>query len=557
MPNVINNEGNRRINESFWCKKCGHDIFSCPGHSDIEILSREPVLLLNETAGEPCLVWQTTNDKEGNLRFVTQERMCGYLRDFFQHLYEAYQPIVKVRDTIPLPPGKELLSFQIDDIYEMLERPRNILLANEMGLGKTIEVLCYINLTHPQRVLVVCPNSVKLNWKHEAEEWLVHHYDIEIAGTGLCTFSNFTIINYEAVTRWAPALNTHQWDLVIVDEGHFIKNPSAARSKAVCSLRGNKNILLTGTPIVNYPYELFNLIHWLDSETWPNVQRFMNRYTYGTQSRYGRNLHELQTKLRESIMIRHLKKEVLKDLPRKRRQIIEFSSEGFEDLLKEEKKIWNAKDNDFNNVDALNEIMKAVNNAKETDTDADFAAIIDQLKYNKRYYFEEIARIRHKVALAKVPLVIDHLDTALDYIPGIKSESDNKIVVFGHHRDVLTMIHRHYGDKMSVLVMGGEDIESRHAKVQRFQTDKTCRVFCAGMSVAGLGLTLTAASHVVFAEMDWVPGILTQAEDRVHRIGQEADSVLVQHLVLEDSLDAYMGKTVINKQRQIDKAMNR
>lgn len=558
MTRIVNNKDNRATADSFFCKRCGRDLFSCPGHADIEILSNEPQIILNALKqGEPSLVWQTTNDKEGNLRFVTQERMCGYLREFFQHLYETFQPLKKILPVIPLPPGKELLPFQIDGIHEMYLRSSNILLADEMGLGKTIQVLGYINMTKPRRVLIICPNSVKLNWRKEAEDWLVDKYEIEIAGTGLCMFSDFTIINYEAVTRWGAAINMHPWDLVVVDEGHYIKNPSAARSKAVYSIKGTKNVLLTGTPIVNYPFELFPLIHWLDKETWPSFQRFASRYTYGSQSKYARNLSELQHRLREGVMIRRLKKEVLKDLPRKRRQIIEFSKEGYEDLLKEEKKIWEAKDNKFKGADAINEIMQAINASKETDNDPDFAAIIEKLQFNNRLYFEQIARMRHKVALAKVNLVIDHLDTALDYIPGIKSDSDNKIVVFGHHRDVLSQIHNHYGDKMSVLIMGGEDIESRHAKVQRFQNDKDCRVFCGGMSVAGLGLTLTAASHVVFAEMDWVPGVLTQAEDRCHRIGQEASSVLIQHLVLEDSLDAYMAKTVINKQKNIDKALNR
>lgn len=556
------------------CSKCKKPVILCQGHvalpkavenviNDLhnlpaptpEIVGSTDISLFDETTLSYKRVWQVPSLKDGTMQFIPMDKMAGYLTSFFQHLYRDFQPLPEDLPFIPIPDGEELLDYQIRDVYQMLRMHRrnmNILNANEPGLGKTIEMLCLINLCNFNRILVICPNSVKLNWKREADKWLKRRYDMEIAGTGLCTFSEFTIINYEALRVWGLPLATTPWDLVIIDEAHFCKNPSAQRAKAVFNIPGTRIAMLTGTPIVNYPYEIFPLWHHLDPKGSGTIQSFEREFTY-RGSRFARNLKEMQRRLRNTIMIRNLKKDVLTQLPKKRRQIIEFASEGFEELLNEEKKVWNAKDNDFSNVDVVNDLNKMI--AEGDMNDEEFAKRIDALKYDRRYYFTEISKIRHKVAQAKVPLVLEHLDTALDYIPGIKSDADNKIVVFGHHRDVLTSIAKHYGN-MAVLVMGNENIKDRDDKVQRFQNDPTCRVFVGGMSVAGIGINLTAASHVVFAEMDWVPGTLTQAEDRCHRFGQEAESLLIQHLVLENSLDAYMGKTVINKQRQIDRAVN-
>ena len=128
-----------------------------------------------------------------------------------------------------------------------------------------------------------------------------------------------------------------------------------------------------------------------------------------------------------------------------------------------------------------------------------------------------------------------------------------KLVVFAHHRAVIQELAEPFGDTV-VTLTGGDNATARQAAVDRFQNDPDCRLFLGSITAAGLGLTLTASSHVVFAELDWVPANLTQAEDRTHRIGQE-DSVLIQHLVLQDSLDARMVGTLIKKQRIVDQVV--
>ena len=174
------------------------------------------------------------------------------------------------------------------------------------------------------------------------------------------------------------------------------------------------------------------------------------------------------------------------------------------------------------------------------------AALTDRTKAA----FTEMSQLRHDTAFAKIPQVIEHLKTALE-------TEGHKVVVFAHHRDVVRAIMGalRESDIRAVSVTGETGMMERQRNVDEFQQDFETRVFVGNIQAAGVGLTLTAAAHVVFAELDWVPGNVTQAEDRCHRIGQR-DSVLVEHLVLDGSLDARMARTLIDKQAVIDQALD-
>jgi SNF2 family DNA or RNA helicase len=157
-----------------------------------------------------------------------------------------------------------------------------------------------------------------------------------------------------------------------------------------------------------------------------------------------------------------------------------------------------------------------------------------------------MAKIRHETALAKVGDVIDHIKSSF--------ETADKVIVFAHHRDVIIKLKEAFGD-VAVVLMGGMSDEDKNTSVDRFQNDPKVRLFVGSIMAAGVGLTLTKASLVIFAELDWVPANLTQAEDRAHRIGQ-VDSVLVQHIVIDGSIDCNLAKRVVSKQNLIDRAMN-
>jgi hypothetical protein len=163
--------------------------------------------------------------------------------------------------------------------------------------------------------------------------------------------------------------------------------------------------------------------------------------------------------------------------------------------------------------------------------------------------FNEMSKVRKEVAVAKLPKVIEHLE-------GMLEKGIEKIVVFGHHHDVCNPLFEHFGDSAVLLTGQVTSITKRQEAVDRFQTDPTVKVFIGSIGAAGVGHTLTASSNVVFAELDWVPANLTQAEDRTHRIGQK-NSVLIQHLVTDGSIDARMAQMCVDKQDVADAALDK
>jgi len=456
---------------------------------------------------------------------------------------------------IPVPQGQELRGYQKAGVAYALAR-QTTLIADEMGVGKTIEALALINADPTLRfVLVVCPASVKINWKREARAWLTRPMSIGIAGDGF-PVTDMVILNWDILRKYRAPLRTRQWDLAIFDESHRAKNPGAQRTAEVFGQRANKlkgreridpiparrRLYLTGTPILNRPIELWPI---LKSQGW-NWLEFVTRYCAAEQHEVsvGRgkkrlvwdvsgnsNLEELQERLRSELMIRRLKSEVLPDLPPKRRQIIEVSANGADRQVQAE--------------------LALVRGLAPAASDDGFLEAVMRLQQREFGAFGELSRLRHETALAKVPAVVEHI---VDCI-----ESSPKIVLFGHHKDALAEI-RHgltrAGIKSVVLTGDMTNMEDRQRSVDQFQNDPEAQVFCGTIGAAGVGITLTAASHVVFAELDWVPGSMSQAEDRCHRIGQR-DSVLVQHIVFEGSLDAMIAQTLVRKQAVIDMALDR
>lgn len=445
-----------------------------------------------------------------------------------------------------------ILKFQIDGAREMLARDpeKGILLADEMGLGKTVEVMLLINALAPKRILIGCPNNAKLIWSKHFEDYCVHKYDIEVAYSNFYRFGPVVIMNYEALAKWGDALARQEWDLVVYDEGHYLKTPSTKRAKAAFRIVGKKTIIVTGTPIVNYPYELFPLIHYLDRESWPEYGHFEAQFGSRTSDKLGRNLNRLNAQLRATIMTRRLKKDVLTELPRKRRQVVEFEvSAELRKLLDEEMAMFK-KVSGESSIDVVNMLNSLKNEGAVAGDDLDWAAIIEELTLSRKFAFEEMARLAHKIGLAKLPFVMEHIENALD--------AREKVVVFGHHRDVLSEIAKRFSSSSVLLLGGNRDQGFATAEAaERFNEQENCRVFVGQVSIAQ-GYSIKGSSTVIFVEEDWVPGVMTQAEDRCHGIGRgdaDARSMLIQHLVFEDSLDTYKAKLTIKKQKSIDRAV--
>jgi SWI/SNF-related matrix-associated actin-dependent regulator 1 of chromatin subfamily A len=428
-------------------------------------------------------------------------------------------------------------------------------------VGKTIQAIGIINgAPKIHRVCVICPASLKLNWQRELEKWLVRPMSIGVADGKCFPTTDIVIINYDIVHKYTKSLS-YFWDLLICDESHAMKNPKSRRAKHVLGFNGKgeaanlapiparRKVFLTGTPILNRPVEVWPLIHALDPVTWNNFFAFAKRYCGAKQIPAGRkmvwdftgasNMGELQNKLRSTIMIRRLKADVLPDLPQKTRQIIELPADGCEHLVKQEICAFDEAE--------MDEAYADVELAKASDDPAAYASAVEKLKKGLSASFEAMARLRHETAVAKVPAVVEHLQAIMD------ERGNGKFLIFAHHLDVITALHRAF--PQSVTITGDTPLPQRQANVDKFQKDPNCGPFIGNIKAAGVGLTLTAADMVAFAELDWVPGNVTQAEDRAHRIGQTRN-VLVQHLVLAGSLDANIAKTIVRKQAIIDKAMD-
>jgi len=463
---------------------------------------------------------------------------------------------------IPKPEGLEYLPYQRAGIEFALGKDA-VLIGDEMGLGKTIQALGVINSTpKAKRILIIVPASLRLNWQREAEKWLVNKdLSIGIAIGSTWPDTDVVIINYDILTKHKAQLRKRTWDVLICDEAHYLKNPKAARTKQVFGdwrykekvwkidpLKAKRRVLLTGTPIVNRPIELWGLANYLDPEEFNNFFAYARRYANAHNNGWGwdfsgaANLDELQEKLRTRFLVRRLKKDVLKDLPAKRRQIIELPANGASKLVAAEQAAWSAQE------ERLSALKLAVDLSKVSEDPEAYQRAVAALRDGATAAFEEMSAARHDTALAKVDYVVDHVADAAE---------SGKVLVFAHHLDVVAKLAdglRAKGLKV-VTLTGSDSLNARQAAVDAFQQDDETKVFIGNIRAAGVGITLTASSHVVFAELDWVPANLSQAEDRAHRIGQ-TNSVLVQHLVLEGSLDQQIASQLVTKQQVIDAALD-
>lgn len=453
--------------------------------------------------------------------------------------------------TIPVPAGLEYKPFQVAGIEYASKRDR-VLLADEMGLGKSIESIGIANALESDKILVICPASLKINWSEEMMKWLVRPLSMAIVWNKTdeqAFFAHVVIINYELLSAHAELLRSRRWDLIIIDEAHYLKSSKADRTGQVFGRKKGtptrpklspipfeRVLMLTGTPMLNgKPKELWPLLQVLDpaglgSDWFAFAKRYCGLFEIerfnpakGKKEHVGwwwdgaENLEELQRLMRERFMIRRLKKDVLKELPPKTRQVIVLEAKkGLTKLLAHERISYE-------------EYVKT--HGEEIDPPA----------------FTEMSKIRKEVAVAKVPYVIEYLKEVLD--------ETEKVVVWVHHHETFDAIKSAFGDAATGLD-GRTDSVLRQKIVDLFQNDASKRLFIGGIKAAGTGLSLTAATIAVFAELDWVPANVTQAEDRLHRIGQK-ENVLIRHIVLNGSLDQRIVHAILRKQEIADKTLDK
>ncbi|XP_060081169.1 SWI/SNF-related matrix-associated actin-dependent regulator of chromatin subfamily A-like protein 1 isoform X2 [Ylistrum balloti] len=405
-----------------------------------------------------------------------------------------------------------LLPFQRTGVEFGIHMNGRVLIADDMGLGKTIQAICLSSYYREEwPLLVVAPSSVRFAWAQQFRRWLpsVDPQEIFVPTTGkkVMNMSQINIFSYDLMAKKVEHLKKQHFRVIIMDECHLLKNFKTARCKAALPLLQNSHrvILLSGTPALSRPSELYTCIQ----AVCPFLIKFHDfgvRYCDGKKMPFGwdfsgsSNMNELQIVLEEKIMIRRLKKDVLKQLPAKMRQMVVLDPNSIK-INKEMKTDCKAM-----NVKGLKGVERR-------------GVLLE--------YF-------HHTGAAKIPAIRDYV---VDLI-----ETDKKFLIFAHHQEVLDAIEDVVKAKVKqqyIRIDGKTSAEQRNYFCKKFQENDDYRVAVLSIMAANAGLNLSAANLVVFGELFWNPGILVQAEDRVHRIGQQ-DMVTVQYLVSQGTADDYI-----------------
>lgn len=422
--------------------------------------------------------------------------------------------------------SNDLFPFQQTGVDFLATRTR-ALLADEQGLGKTIQAIRAADKIKALKILIVCPAVMKYVWAREFKIWSNRDLKIQIVEGTFAKIedADVTIINYDLfVSRVIyEQIVSGLFSLGIFDEAHYLKGKDTKRTKAIL-LRGGVasrccyKWFLTGTPVLNRPVELYPILKAAAPEIihpYSNFNSFAQRYCgayfdgYELNTRGHSNTEELNERLtRSGFMLRRLKEEVLHELPEKQFQIIPLSKEGIKEkrLLK------------FIRSDARKQPPDTLDGGG-------------------------LAKERHDLALAKTIQVLGHIQNLLD--------TERKIIVFAYHRDLLELLKRQLSSFSPVLIYGGLSASQKERALNDFRTREECRIFLGQITAAGVGITLVEARVAVFAEISWVPGEIFQAVDRIHRIGQK-EKVLIQFMVWENTLEEFMLRTVIDKKHVIE-----
>ena len=426
----------------------------------------------------------------------------------------------EVGDWLPSTLGGELKPFQRAGVQYLL-RQRRSFLADEQGLGKTIEALAAIEADGAYPAIVVCPASLKLNWMREIERWLPARSAQMLDGTrGPVAPSDLTVVNYDIVPGRVEPLAALAPRSVVLDESHYCKNPRAKRTQAAQRLcaavpREGMVLALTGTPVMNRPPELISQLRILG-----RLGEFGSGAQFGERFR-GPDAHQrLHWHLRARCFARRLKEDVLPQLPAKTRAVVPVSLDNEPEyrLAEEDLIAWlRTQPHDLRVLEA---------------------------KVAAALRAERLVRLNALKLLA----ARGKLPSALHWIHDFLS-SGEPLVVFARHREIQHAVLERFPDALHVL--GQDSRRARDQAVQAFQaaTGQTGQLIVCSIEVAGQGITLTRASNVAFLELDWTPAKHDQAEDRCHRLGQHG-AVNVTYLLAADTVDETIA-TLLERKRAV------
>ena len=431
---------------------------------------------------------------------------------------------------------QELRPFQRQGVADAIGKFQGrCLLGDEMGLGKTPQAIAVAEYYNAWPIIVVCPASLRWNWRREFLSWSKHVSENEIAiieSKKSPIGGKVVIISYELAVKLDVELSSIRASMIILDESHKIKNPKAIRTKrllAICKTTP-RVLLLTGTAVLNRPIELWSQLMALRQAQFGTMWEFAKRYCNLHRGRFGwdmngaRNLEELNNRLRRDCLIRRLKKDVLQELPPKERRRIVVQSV-----------------NQKSDESIVAECSKALKRAK---------GVIEHARAIMRTKIELVTGMIFKeysfLGSHKAPM-------ALEWILE-NATLERPTVVFAHH--IATIAHIAAGlsqaGKSFFIIDGKTPGIDRQRYVEEFQAGKY-EAALLSINAASTGLTLTRAQDMLIVELPFSPGIAVQAEDRIYRIGQKSN-VTINYLISENSMDEYVWR-MINKKSAIQGAV--
>jgi SWI/SNF-related matrix-associated actin-dependent regulator 1 of chromatin subfamily A len=457
--------------------------------------------------------------------------------------YRASFALEDPGDPLWMPDGESLMPFQAAGVRYALRR-QHTLIADPMGLGKTVQALAVCNATEARRILVVCPAAITRQWRDAAMRWLrplrscATHGVVVVNGMRIHPTARVVVISYDRAKQPAisAALGATEWDAVILDEAHYLRNHSSARAKHILGSwaagrhsgilgRASRVIALTGTPLPNRPLEIYGLARALDWESidfmsFDAFKEAFNKYEImqvtkqdGTiafvRSETVSRLEELQARLRCGFMVRRDKAAAAPQMPAKIYDVLDVGSRQLEVLVQRERLL----DIDIDHLDTLTFEQQAA-----------------------------VASIRREMGLEMASAAKEVIEDMI--------ESDGKIVVFCWHLDVVAKLAELFAHHKPQIVTGQHSASQRETAVKTFVEDNECRLFIGNIQAAGTGIDglQRAACSLVILEPSWVPAENEQAIDRLHRVGQ-ANPVLARFLVAEGSISARIIRRAVEKAR--------
>jgi SWI/SNF-related matrix-associated actin-dependent regulator 1 of chromatin subfamily A len=421
------------------------------------------------------------------------------------------------------------LDHQKEAIQKLVEN-KKFILADDMGLGKTTSTIIAALESGSKKVLIICPATLKINWKREIENY--SDKSIYIAESkNFSTEADFVIINYDIIKNFHDPKKKDDsqvlaanFDLVIIDEAHYIKNATAQRTKLINDIvkKTERLWLLTGTPMTSRPIDYFNLLSLIDSPVAKNWMAYAIRYCSGYQFNVGgrkvwnvtgaSNLEELRDRT-VGLTLRRLKENVL-DLPDKiiTPVYLRLKSKSYENVMGEY----------YDWYDKNPEESKSLT-----------------------VQFSKLTKVRQIIADEKIAQTIELAENIL--------EQDKKVIIFCNFTDSLNKISEHFG-KLAVKLDGSMSKVERQNSVDQFQDNPKVKVFVGNIKAAGVGITLTAAEAVIMNDLSFLPSDHAQAEDRAYRYGQK-NNVLVYYPIFENTIEGVIYDILNNKKQVIATVM--